>query len=134
VVKKIKQNEIELRDRNTVLRGTKPNVRRPVLSLSSVYRPRLKFLEQNFSSIRTVYAEKLKKLKDASKPGAAPPVSAPLQGSPSFSDLQFSSPSCYCLVRIQTDPKMQARKARECLASLKRIVFFSPIIVSIINR
>lgn len=27
VVKKIKQNEVELRDRNTVLRGTKPNVR-----------------------------------------------------------------------------------------------------------
>lgn len=28
VVKKIKQNEVELRDRNTVLRGTKPNVSR----------------------------------------------------------------------------------------------------------
>jgi hypothetical protein len=31
---------------------------------------------QNFSAVRTVYAEKLKKLKDASKPGAvvqAPP-------------------------------------------------------------
>jgi parafibromin len=27
VVKKIKQNEVELRDRNTVLRGTKANVR-----------------------------------------------------------------------------------------------------------
>jgi len=27
VVKRIKQNEVELQDRNTVLRGTKPNVR-----------------------------------------------------------------------------------------------------------
>ncbi|KAG6860504.1 hypothetical protein C0995_010490 [Termitomyces sp. Mi166 len=54
VVKKIKQSEVELRDRNTVLRGTKPN---------------------NFSSIRTVYAEKLKKLKEASRNGnVAPPV------------------------------------------------------------
>lgn len=26
VVKRVKQNEVELRDRNTVLRGTKPNV------------------------------------------------------------------------------------------------------------
>jgi parafibromin len=26
VVKRIKQNEVELRDRNTVLRGVKPNV------------------------------------------------------------------------------------------------------------
>ncbi|KAF8063554.1 RNA polymerase II-associated protein [Lyophyllum atratum] len=51
VVKKIKQNEVELRDRNTVLRGIKPN---------------------NFSSVRTVYAEKLKKLKESSKPGAVP--------------------------------------------------------------
>ncbi|KDQ59793.1 hypothetical protein JAAARDRAFT_126976 [Jaapia argillacea MUCL 33604] len=50
VVKKIKQNEIELRDRNTVLRGTKPN---------------------NFSAIRNVYADKLKKMKEANKPGAA---------------------------------------------------------------
>ncbi|KAG6908036.1 hypothetical protein DXG01_006398 [Tephrocybe rancida] len=52
VVKKIKQGEVELRDRNTVLRGTKPN---------------------NFSSVRTVYAEKLKKMKEASKNGNVPP-------------------------------------------------------------
>ncbi|KAG6841738.1 hypothetical protein C0991_007624 [Blastosporella zonata] len=52
IVKKIKQGEVELRDRNTVLRGTKPN---------------------NFSSIRTVYAEKLKKMREASKNGAVPP-------------------------------------------------------------
>lgn len=34
VVKRIKQNEVELRDRNTVLRGTKPNVSlNPILYL-----------------------------------------------------------------------------------------------------
>ncbi|KAG6820396.1 hypothetical protein H0H93_001166 [Arthromyces matolae] len=49
IVKKIKQNEVELRDRNTVLRGKKPN---------------------NFSSVRTVYAEKLKKMKEVSKNGS----------------------------------------------------------------
>ncbi|KAJ8587871.1 CDC73-domain-containing protein [Rhizopogon salebrosus TDB-379] len=49
VVKRIKQNEVELHDRNTVLRGTKPN---------------------NFSALQAAYAEKLKKLKE-SKPGAA---------------------------------------------------------------
>lgn len=68
VVKRIKQNEVELRDPNTVLRGVKPN---------------------NFSSIRAVYADKLKKIKEASRPGAAPPVAVPAP-----------------------DPKLQARKAR----------------------
>ncbi|GLB35615.1 putative RNA polymerase II-associated protein [Lyophyllum shimeji] len=68
VVKKIRQSEVELRDRNTVLRGIKPN---------------------NFASIRTVYAEKLKKLKEASRPGAIPTSVAP-----------------------SADPKLLARKAR----------------------
>ncbi|KAJ8495003.1 hypothetical protein ONZ51_g1972 [Trametes cubensis] len=45
VVKKIKANEIELQDRNTVLRGIKPN---------------------NFNSVKVAFAEKLKKLKEAS--------------------------------------------------------------------
>ncbi|KAF7346503.1 CDC73-C domain-containing protein [Mycena sanguinolenta] len=49
VVKKIKQNEVELRDRNSVLRGTKPN---------------------NFSNIRSMYSDKLKKLKE-SRSGSA---------------------------------------------------------------
>ncbi|KAF4578333.1 accessory factor associated with RNA polymerase II [Pleurotus pulmonarius] len=49
-VKKIKQNEIELQDRNSVLRGIKPN---------------------NFSNIRASYADKLKKMKDAGKGGAS---------------------------------------------------------------
>lgn len=31
VVKRIKQNEVELRDRNTVLRGVKPNVSSTIL-------------------------------------------------------------------------------------------------------
>ncbi|EDR11132.1 RNA polymerase II-associated protein [Laccaria bicolor S238N-H82] len=50
VVKKIRQNEVELKDRNTVLRGIKPN---------------------NFSAVRTAYSEKLKKLKEASRSGGA---------------------------------------------------------------
>ncbi|TFK45958.1 RNA polymerase II-associated protein [Heliocybe sulcata] len=68
VVKKIKSNEVELRDRNTVLRGIKPN---------------------NFSSVRDAFAEKLKKAKESSKPGAAVPAATPA-----------------------LDPKLQARKAR----------------------
>ncbi|KAI0628838.1 RNA polymerase II-associated protein [Trametes polyzona] len=43
VVKKIKANEIELQDRNTVLRGIKPN---------------------NFNSVKVEFAERLKKMKD----------------------------------------------------------------------
>ncbi|KAF9228911.1 RNA polymerase II-associated protein [Gyrodon lividus] len=49
VVKRIKQNEVELRDRNTVLRGVKPN---------------------NFSALHASFTEKLKFLRDA-KPGTA---------------------------------------------------------------
>ncbi|KAJ8508175.1 hypothetical protein ONZ45_g9523 [Pleurotus djamor] len=70
VVKKLKQSEVELQDRNTVLRGSKPN---------------------NFSSIRAVYAEKLKKVKEAGKPGSSTPAAA-------------SQPT--------PDPKLVARKAR----------------------
>ncbi|KAK7056604.1 accessory factor associated with RNA polymerase II [Paramarasmius palmivorus] len=69
VVKKIKQQEVELRDRNSVLRGVKAN---------------------NFSSVRQAFGEKLKKVKDASRPGAAAVVPTPLP-----------------------DPKLQARKARQ---------------------
>ncbi|KAF8638874.1 hypothetical protein AX17_001929 [Amanita inopinata Kibby_2008] len=68
VVKRIRQSEVELRDRNTVLRGTKPN---------------------NFSAVRVTFAEKLKRLKEASKSGA---TSTPSTATP--------------------DTKMQARKAR----------------------
>ncbi|KAJ6621878.1 RNA polymerase II-associated protein [Mycena sp. CBHHK59/15] len=56
VVKKIKQNEVELRDRNSVLRGIKPN---------------------NFSNIRSVYSDKLKKLREASRSGGTAAVPAP---------------------------------------------------------
>jgi len=66
-VKRIKLNEVELRDRNTVLRGTKHN---------------------NFSSVRSGFADRLKKLKDTGKGG-----------------LSTSAPST-------PDPKLQARKAK----------------------
>ncbi|KAJ7134764.1 RNA pol II accessory factor, Cdc73 family-domain-containing protein [Mycena epipterygia] len=56
VVKKIKQNEVELRDRNSVLRGIKPN---------------------NFSNIRSVYTDKLKKLKESSRSGTTTAVATP---------------------------------------------------------
>ncbi|KAL5533452.1 CDC73 [Sanghuangporus sanghuang] len=72
VVKKIKANEIELSDRTTVLRGTKPN---------------------DFSNVRTMFAERIKKLKEASKSGAPP-------GQP---------------VTQKIDPKLQARKAKNML-------------------
>ncbi|KAA1475843.1 RNA polymerase II-associated protein [Dentipellis sp. KUC8613] len=55
VVKKIKKTEIELRDRNTVLRGTKPN---------------------NFASVRDAFEIKLKSLKDK-KPGGAATAPSP---------------------------------------------------------
>ncbi|KAF9650637.1 CDC73-domain-containing protein, partial [Thelephora ganbajun] len=66
IVKKIKLNEIELQDRNTVLRGIKNN---------------------NFTSIRSMFTEKLKKYKVASKSGSTPAATTP-------------------------DPKMQAKKAK----------------------
>ncbi|EKM78370.1 hypothetical protein AGABI1DRAFT_101097 [Agaricus bisporus var. burnettii JB137-S8] len=56
VVKKIKLSEVELRDRNTVLRGNKPN---------------------NFATVRTTFADKLKKLRDAARSGATQPVATP---------------------------------------------------------
>ncbi|KAF9048092.1 hypothetical protein BDZ89DRAFT_1127046 [Hymenopellis radicata] len=48
VVKKIKRSEIELRDRNAVLQGTKPN------------------------NVYTEKFEKLKKMREANKAGAPP--------------------------------------------------------------
>jgi len=59
VVKRIKQNEVELRDRNTVLRGTKPN---------------------NFSALHTSFTDRLKRLRDV-KPGRAA-TPAPSAGPP----------------------------------------------------
>jgi len=60
VIKKIRQSEVELRDRNTVLRGIKNN---------------------NFSSVRNAYVTKLKGLKEAKKTGAAAPVATQLSDS-----------------------------------------------------
>ncbi|KAH9890470.1 RNA polymerase II-associated protein [Cubamyces lactineus] len=73
VVKKIRANEIELQDRNTVLRGIKPN---------------------NFNSVKVAFAEKLKKLKEASNKHHS-----------SSSSTWSSAPST-------PDPKLQARKPR----------------------
>lgn len=69
VVKKIKQNEVELRDRNTVLRGTKANVCTFTFSVGNCS---LHEFIQNFSGIRTAYTEKLKKLRDPKANAAAP--------------------------------------------------------------
>ncbi|KAF9030465.1 hypothetical protein BDZ89DRAFT_1243929, partial [Hymenopellis radicata] len=58
-VKKIKRSEIELRDHNAVLQGTKPN---------------------NFTNIKNVYTEKLKKMREANKadaPSTAATASTP---------------------------------------------------------
>ncbi|KIM63855.1 hypothetical protein SCLCIDRAFT_116100 [Scleroderma citrinum Foug A] len=59
VVKRIKANEVELKDRNTVLRGIKPN---------------------NFSALHASFSERLKKSRDG-KPGASS-VPAPSAGPP----------------------------------------------------
>jgi parafibromin len=89
IVKKIKQNEVELRDRNTVLRGVKPNVGPPFPSyICEKLKDRCM---QNFSAIRNIYSEKLKKLKEASKPGAAPPTVTPAGMSDFISDTSFAS-------------------------------------------
>ncbi|KAG1805801.1 RNA polymerase II-associated protein [Suillus subaureus] len=78
VVKRIKQNEVELRDRNTVLRGTKPN---------------------NFSALRAIYSEKLKKLKET-KPGATS-VPAPTAGTPMQSR---KAKNLYPIIMISSSP------------------------------
>ncbi|PFH53548.1 hypothetical protein AMATHDRAFT_137288 [Amanita thiersii Skay4041] len=67
VVKKIRQNEVELRDRNTVLRGSKPNARN-------------KSFLRNFSAVRVAFSDKLKKLKEASKSGNTPSPSTATPG------------------------------------------------------
>ncbi|KZT34186.1 CDC73-domain-containing protein [Sistotremastrum suecicum HHB10207 ss-3] len=54
--KRIRANEIELRDRNTVLRGTKPN---------------------NFTSIQKVYADKLRRIRESAKSGQSATASTP---------------------------------------------------------
>ncbi|KAF8832106.1 hypothetical protein HHX47_DHR1000999 [Lentinula edodes] len=60
-VKKIRMQEVELRDRNSVLRGIKMNA------------------SSNFSSVRTQFAEKLKKLKESVGKAAPAPSSNVLQ-------------------------------------------------------
>ena len=72
VVKKIRLAELELRDRNTVLRGSKPNVCLLLVFFSSSLT-----CAQNFSAVRTSYADKLKKLREASRSGAPQPATTP---------------------------------------------------------
>ena len=68
VVKKMKQHEVELRDRNTVLRGVKPNVSVNIAFIPYLYLS----CNQNFSSVRMFYADKLKRMREASKAGVTP--------------------------------------------------------------
>ncbi|EMD34280.1 hypothetical protein CERSUDRAFT_117161 [Gelatoporia subvermispora B] len=79
VVKKIKQSEIELKDRNTVLRGIKSN---------------------NFSTVRSAYADKLKKLKEASKTGGT--VSAP--ATPDAKVQARKAKNMYPIIMISSSP------------------------------
>ena len=101
VVKKIKLNEVELRDRNSVLRGIKPNVRGYI----NWKRCRWFLWIKNFATVRTAYADKLKKLREASKSGAVPATPTPGHSVPSRIEVIF-------LNQLFIDPKMQARKAR----------------------
>ncbi|KAI0062129.1 RNA polymerase II accessory factor [Artomyces pyxidatus] len=80
-VKKIKQGEVELRDRTTVLRGVKPN---------------------NFSSIRAVYTAKLKALRDAKKPGAAAAASTSTAPDPKL--LARKQKNMYPIIMISSSP------------------------------
>lgn len=84
IVKKIKAQEIELIDRNSLLRGTKPVVR--VIASFVDHAHSL----QDFSSLRTMFNERLKKMKEAQKKGGPVPSST-----------------------SRVDPKMQAMKASE---------------------
>ncbi|KAI0355167.1 RNA polymerase II-associated protein [Trametes cingulata] len=84
VVKKIKANEIELQDRNTVLRGIKPN---------------------NFNSVKVAFAEKLKKLKEAANPKSSSSYS--WSSAPSTPDpkLQARKPrNQYPIIMISSSP------------------------------
>ncbi|KAG6378190.1 RNA pol II accessory factor, Cdc73 family-domain-containing protein [Boletus reticuloceps] len=86
VVKRIKQNEVELRDRNTVLRGcqTQRTLYFPCififLSVCWVSRDADALDAQNFSALHASFAERLKKLRDV-KPGSTP-APAPSTGPP----------------------------------------------------
>ena len=75
IVKKIKAQEIELTDRNSVLRGSKPTV-----GYHSVGLYCLADSGQDFSSLRTMFADRLKRIKEAQKTGVPPPSSAPKIG------------------------------------------------------
>lgn len=104
VVKKIKAAEIELRDRNSVLRGVKPSVC-PAAPVDNILR--LTFIIQNFSSVRTVYAETLKKMREPAK-GGAPATSGSTPGASrvmlTFSSLLSSAQTRRCLQESKVRP------------------------------
>ncbi|KAJ4485843.1 RNA polymerase II accessory factor cdc73 family protein [Lentinula aciculospora] len=81
-VKKIRMQEIELRDRNSVLRGIKMN---------------------NFSSVRTQFAEKLKKMKENVGKTAPTPSSNVMQGMDSKMLSQKKRPN-WPIVMISSSP------------------------------
>ncbi|KAI0344972.1 CDC73-domain-containing protein [Trametopsis cervina] len=77
-VKKIKLSEIELKDRNAVLRGVKAN---------------------NFNNVKNLIQEKLKKLRDSGRGGAS--TSAP---TPDAKQLQKRSRNLYPIIVISSSP------------------------------
>ncbi|KAJ3998499.1 RNA polymerase II accessory factor cdc73 family protein [Lentinula boryana] len=81
-VKKIRTQEIELRDRNSVLRGIKTN---------------------NFSSVRTQFAEKLKKIKESVGKTVATPSSNVMQGMDSKMLAQKKRPT-WPIIMISSSP------------------------------
>lgn len=94
-MKKIRREEVELRDRTTVLQGGKPNVCRVV---GSPAEPDVRH-EQNFAAIRNVVGDRLKKIREMSKAGAVPATAVPKTG-----ELLFScrvSPSHCCAYRSE---------------------------------
>nr|AEN14435.1 RNA polymerase II accessory factor cdc73 family protein [Lentinula edodes] len=84
-VKKIRMQEVELRDRNSVLRGIKMNA------------------SSNFSSVRTQFAEKLKKLKESVGKAAPAPSSNVLQSMDSKMLSQKKRPT-WPIIMISSSP------------------------------
>ncbi|KAF9074798.1 RNA polymerase II accessory factor cdc73 family protein [Rhodocollybia butyracea] len=83
-VKKIRAQEIELWDRNSVLRGTKKNVR-------------------DFSSVRTQLGEKLKKIKESAGKAAPAPSSTVMPGMDSKMMSQKKRPN-WPIIMISSSP------------------------------
>ncbi len=103
MVKRIRQSEVELRDRNTVLRGIKPNV-----GCYSCCVCRLLNLCIRISLLCGRHLLKsLRNLRKLAKPGVSRRRQLHLQAS------DFLIYLCPCLYSCTTDSKMQPRKARK---------------------